>query len=417
MDHILGYESVISGNRYDFDPDGIMYICEKTGENLELIYNYDIIRKRVSPESLKKNRDYSIWRYAPLLPIKSTEYIPHLKIGWTPLYKSRCLGKEMGLENLYLKDDGRNPSASFKDRASSVALVRAIELKAKIITGASTGNAGSSMACLCSNVGMPAVIFVPESTPVAKLAQLLIFGARLFAVRGTYDDAFDLCLKVSKEFDWINRNTGYNPFTREGKKTCSYEIMEQLNWKVPDRVFVPVGDGNIISGIGKGFKDLLELGYIGRLPRLMAVQSENSNSVYLSLKEYQKNPEKPIKLHKVRATTIADSISVDFPRDSHMAARVVIESAGDAIQVKDQEILEALGQLGRREGIFAEPAGSTAYAGVKKAVELGIIKSDETVVALVTGSGLKDVKNALKVAGEPEKIDPTLEAVKKALKI
>lgn len=415
MDHVAGYESVISRNQYDFNPKEMKYLCDKTGENLEVIYDYKKIKSRISPQSLKENRDYSVWRYAPLLPIESTELAPPLQIGWTPLYKSKKLGKMIGANNLYLKDDGRNPSASFKDRASSVALVRARELGADIVTGASTGNAGSSMACLCASVGLPAVIFVPENAPVAKLCQLLIFGARLFAVRGTYDDAFDLCLAVSKEFGWVNRNTGYNPFTREGKKTCAYEIMEQLEWKIPDWVFVSVGDGNIISGIGKGFRDLHALGYIDRLPRLMAVQSDKSNAIYTSYKKYLENPNEEIQCVTVAATTIADSISVDLPRDCHMAVRTIITTNGDAIEVSDEEILDALSQLGKNEGIFVEPAGATAYAGVKKAVEKGLIKPSETVVAVLTGNGLKDVKNALKVAGEPEKIEPTLEAVKKAL--
>lgn len=416
MQHVLGYESVISRNKYDYDHSKIRYLCEKTGENLEIIYNYNYIKKAFSRESLRDNRDYSIWRYAPILPVKLKERVIPLSIGWTPLYKSRKLAGKLGLKNLFLKDDGRNPSASFKDRASSVALVKAMEMGADIITGASTGNAGSSMACLCASVGMPAVIFVPESAPVAKLVQMLIFGTKLFAVRGTYDEAFDLCLKVSKEFGWVNRNTGYNPFTREGKKTCALEIAEQLGWKAPDAVFVSVGDGNIISGIGKGFRDLIALGFIEKMPRIYGVQSKQSNSVYLSVKKAKENPGKPIEIISVSATTIADSISVDLPRDGHMAVRTILESGGDAIEVDDSEILEAIKELGCSEGIFTEPAGSTSYAGVKKAVEAGIVDPDETIVAILTGNGLKDVKSALRVAGEPVKIEPDLESVKKVLK-
>lgn len=413
MKHIKGYKSVISGNTYDYEPGQIKYQCDKTGENLEVIYDYDYIRSHFSREDLANCRDYSVWRYAPMLPIKSLDHIPPLQIGWTPLYQSRKLGKELDLNNLYFKDDGRNPSASFKDRASSVALVRAIEDGAGIVTGASTGNAGSSMACLCASVGMPAVIFVPEKAPVAKIAQLLIFGARVFAVRGTYDEAFDLCLQVSKEFDWINRNTGYNPFTREGKKTCSYEICEQLGWKAPDRVFVSVGDGNIISGLWKGFRDLYELGFIDRMPKLMGIQSEKSNSVYLSVEASKMDPEAGIKVCQVSATTIADSISVDIPRDGAMAVRAILETDGDAVEVSDEEILEAVKLLGKKEGIFAEPAGATAYAGVRKIALRGDLDENETIVAVITGNGLKDVSSALKVAGEPVKINPSLDDVKK----
>lgn len=415
MDHLKGYTSVLTSCNYKYQPGKIKYTCDRTGENLEVQYDYDKIKKRFNRESLKKNRDYSIWRYSPLLPIKSIENAPPLDVGWTPLYHAKKLGKKLKLDNLYLKDDGRNPSASFKDRASAVALVNAIENGAEIVTGASTGNAGSSMACLCASVGMPAVIFVPENAPPAKLAQMMVFGARLFAVRGSYDDAFDLCLKVSEEFGWINRNTGFNPFTREGKKTCSYEICEQLQWKSPDYVFVPVGDGNIISGIGKGFKDFIRMGFIDKMPKIYGVQSEKSNSVYLSVKKAQKNPGKPIEIIPVKATTIADSISVDLPRDGCMAVRTILESGGDAIQVPDEKILEAIVDLGKNEGIFAEPAGATAYAGVKKAAREGIINPGDTVVALVTGNGLKDVHSAMKAAGKPTVIDPTLEAVKEVM--
>jgi threonine synthase len=350
MDYIAGYRSVAGGNFYRYEPGKIRYTDDKTGENLEIVYDYELIKRRFSKKHLLDNRNYSIWRYAPLLPVKSLDNIPPLHVGWTPLYKSRKLGTQCNIQNLYFKDDSRNPSASFKDRASAVALASAIEAGADIITGASTGNAGSSMACMCASMGIPAVIFVPENAPVAKLVQMLMFGAKLFAVRGTYDDAFDLCLKVSQEFGWVNRNTGYNPFTREGKKTCAYEICEQLDWQVPDRVFVPVGDGNIISGIGKGFRELLEIGFIDRMPAMMGVQSTLSNSIYLSVKNKQKNPGSELEIIPVNSTTVADSISVDLPRDGYLAARTILESGGDAIEVTDEEILQAGKELAKNEG-------------------------------------------------------------------
>lgn len=416
MKHIKGYRSVKSGNEYDYEAGKIKYLCDKTGENLEVVYDYKEIGKSFTKKSLKENMDFSVWRYSPLMPIKSIEHAPPLQIGWTPIYKSKKIGPSLGLPNLYFKDDGRNPSASFKDRASSVALVTAIEAGADIVTGASTGNAGSSMACLCASVGMPAVIFVPEKAPIAKLTQMLIFGTKLFAVKGTYDDAFDLCLKVSQEFGWINRNTGYNPMTREGKKTCALEIAEQMNWDVPDAVFVPVGDGNIISGIGKGFRDLVELGFIEKSPRIIAVQSEKSNSIHISHKKIRENPGAELDIIPVSATTIADSISVDLPRDGHMAVRTILESGGDSVQVSDEEILAAIKELGTNEGIFAEPAAATSLAGVKQALKEGIIGSDDRIVALITGNGLKDVNSAMKVAGSPISIEPTIEAVKSILK-
>ena len=378
------------------------YNCPSCSENLDIVYDYKEIKKSFSKETLSQNKDYSIWRYEPLLPIEDLNNIPPLQIGWTPLYEAKNLGK-----NLFLKDDGKNPSASFKDRASAVAIVRAQELGAKIVTGASTGNAGSSMACLATSLGIPAIIFIPQKAPKAKITQLLIFGAKVIMVKGTYDEAFDLCLEATREYGWYNRNTGYNPYTREGKKTAAFEICEQLDWQVPDKVFVPVGDGNIISGIWKGFKDLKEIGFINRLPQLVAVQSNLSNAIVKAVNE------RGGKIEPVKATTIADSISVDMPRDGLAAVKAVQESNGLAVEVSDKEILEAIKIVARATGIFGEPAGVTSYAGYKRLKEEGKIEKKERVVCLITGNGLKDIDSSIKVAGEPFLIEPSLEGLKK----
>jgi len=380
------------------------YNCPSCFENLDIVYNYEEIKKTFTKENLSQNKDYSIWRYEPLLSIEGLSRIPPLQIGWTPLYEAKNLGK-----NLFLKDDGKNPSASFKDRASAIAIVRAQELRAKIVTGASTGNAGSSMACLAASLGIPAVIFVPQKAPKAKITQLLIFGAKVIMVKGSYDDAFDLCLEATKEYGWYNRNTGYNPYTREGKKTAAFEICEQLDWQVPDKVFVPVGDGNIISGIWKGFRDLKEIGFIDRLPQLVAVQSELSNAIVKAVNEGGG------KIEPVKATTIADSISVDMPRDGLAAVKAIQESKGLAVEVSDEEILEAIKIVARATGIFGEPAGVTSYAGYKRLKEEGKIEKKERVVCLITGNGLKDIDSSMKVAGEPFLIEPTLEALKEVI--
>ncbi|MBU1908505.1 MAG: threonine synthase, partial [Verrucomicrobia bacterium] len=348
---------------------------------------------------------------------------PPLRIGWTPLYAAGRLGAPLGLKQLYIKDDGLNPSASFKDRAGAVALVRAREKGAKVIAGASTGNAGSSMACLTASVGLPCVIFVPEKAPPAKIAQLLVFGARVLAVRGTYDDAFDLCMKICDERGWFNRNTGHNPFTREGKKTCSYEICEQLGWHAPDRVVVPTGDGNIISGIWKGMKDLYAVGLIDRLPKIDCAQSEKSNAITRAVEQVRAaHPDgaasvdwRHVRIEPVKATTLADSISVDVPRDGLAAVRAVIESGGEACTVPDEEILAAIPELARGAGVFAEPAAACAWAVTRRLAQAGRIQPDEKVICLVTGNGLKDVGAARKAAGEPVLIKPTVEAANDAL--
>jgi len=401
MSNVKGLKCISCGREYEVE--GMQYICEECGGNLEVIYNYKEIASRLTRESLAKDTDYSVWRYWDLLPLSDRSNIMPLQIGWTPLYRTERLEKKLGLKSLYLKDDGRNPSGSFKDRASSVAICKALELGFDVIAGASTGNAASSTACLGASLGISPTIFVPAAAPEAKVAQLLVFGATVYAVQGTYDEAFDLCTEICAEYGWFNRNTGYNPYTREGKKTVSFEICEQLGWEVPDTVLVPVGDGNIISGVWKGFKDLKVVGLIDRLPRLVAVQSDKSSAVVDALLGDGK-------VRPIEATTVADSISVDLPRDGEAAVKAVKESNGTGILVSDEKILQSILTIARGAGIFGEPAGVTAYAGLEKMREEATIGDDETVVCLVTGNGLKDVKSAIKVAGNPISIQPTLDS-------
>jgi threonine synthase len=404
-DKIRGLKCVHCGTEYLCD--GMQYICDSCGCNFDVIYDYEAVRKVLTRKILAEDKDFSVWRYWALLPLYDHSRIMPLQIGWTPLYRAQRLEKKLGLKALYLKDDGRNPSGSFKDRASSVAICKALELGFPVIAGASTGNAASSTACLGASLGISPVIFVPAAAPEAKVAQLLVFGATVYAVNGSYDDAFDLCTEVCSEYGWFNRNTGYNPYTREGKKTVSFEICEQLGWEVPDTVLVPVGDGNIITGVWKGFKDLLGVGLIDRLPRLIAVQSEKSSAVVDAvLGDGVVRP--------VSATTVADSISVDLPRDGEAAVKAVKESKGTGVLVSDEAILESILTIARGAGVFAEPAGATAYAGLEKMRAEGIVSGDETVVCLVTGNGLKDVKSAIRVAGSPTPIDPTLDAFRAA---
>ncbi|MDO8733980.1 MAG: threonine synthase [Elusimicrobiota bacterium] len=429
MKNILGLKCINCSKEHS-DSD-VKYVCPSCGGNLDVVYNYPEIKKKFTRSTLTTDENLSIWRYLPVLPLESDfscqlNFFPKLHIGWTPLYRAENLSKKYNFPNLYLKDDGRNPSASFKDRASSVVVVKGQELGVKTFTTASTGNAGCALACMCANLQLPCVIFVPKTAPKAKIAQLLLFGAKVIAVHGTYDDAFDLSLKASDEFGWYCRSTGYNPYTREGKKTAAYEICEQLKWNVPDKVFVSVGDGNIISGIWKGFKDFYALGFIDKLPQLVAVQSEKSNAIAKAWKNVAVNvnsqnvvaglvPAK-IKIIPVKATTIADSISVDMPRDGVAAVKAVLESKGFTIEVSDDEILSAIKEIAENEGVFAEPAASTSFVGFKKALKENKIKENETVVCLITGNGLKNVESAMKVAGVPVLIEPNIEEVKKIIK-
>lgn len=405
MDHILGLKCVLCGEEYSTDE--VLYVCPKHGYEgiLDVQYDYELIAKRLTKDGLAQNHDYSIWRYKPLLPIDAESPAPPLQVGWTPLYRAKRLGEKVGLSNLYLKDEGRNPTASLKDRASTVGVVKAQELGKKIITCASTGNAASSLAGLAASVGMRNIIFVPESAPTAKVAQLLIFGAQVIMVKGTYDEAFDLCLEASHEFGWYSRNTAYNPYLSEGKKTATLEVCEQLGWRAPDRVFVSVGDGCIIGGLHKGFKDLLALGFIERLPRLVGVQAEGAAPLVRAWETGKFEPVIP--------NTLADSISVGVPRDRVKALRAVRETGGQYVAVSDEEILEAMRQLGKEAAIFAEPAGAAGFAGLVKVADE--IDPQESIVVLVTGNGLKDVESAIKATKEPPRIEPTMKDLRRLM--
>lgn len=390
------------------------FVCPKCGGNLDVRYNYEAARAVGFP-----NERDDLFRYSALLPIRDAGLATPLRVGMTPLYRADRLGELAGLKHLWLKDDGLNPSASFKDRAGAVALVVARERGAKVVAGATTGNAGSSMACLAASVAMPCVIFVPEKAPPAKIAQLLVFGAKVIAVKGNYDQAFDLCAEVCAKQGWFNRNTGSNPFTREGKKTCSYEIWEQSGRKVPNWIVVPAGDGNIISGIWKGFRDLKAMGLVTHMPRLLCAQAEKSAAISLTVRNIRKGHAPctwaDVEVEQVEATTIADSISVDIPRDGLAAVRAVVESDGECVTVSDSEILQAIPEIAQAAGVFAEPAAAAGWACARKAAAGGLIRPDERVVCLITGNGLKDVGSARKSVGEPIVVEPTLSAVEKGL--
>ncbi len=374
------------------------YTCPSCGGNLDVLNDRDTILAQVRQSPFDGTR------------------IP-LRIGNTPLYAAERLGRSIGLRNLFLKDDTVNPSASSKDRASAAAVLRAMNMRANVIAVASTGNAGSSLACVAAAAGLQAIVFVPESAPPAKLTQALSFGARVYAVRGNYDDAFDLCLAASSEFGWFNRSTGYNPFTREGKKVCAWEIWTALEGRVPDRVIVPTGDGNILSGMWKGWCELKSAGLIDRLPRIDCAQSSNSDAINRTVRMVRGSDVPAwdaVELEAVAASTVADSISVDKPRDGLAAVRAIVESGGEAVSVPDDEILAAIPEIASAAGVFPEPAAAAPWAALKQLVQDSRIAPDELVVCLVSGNGLKDIAGARRVAGEPTLIDCTLDALRES---
>ena len=422
MKNFTGYKCSLCGTEYL--PGQVTYTCPKDGGNLDVVIDFDSIGKKYQPEDITSRTEPSLWKYLPLLPVSEPagDSTPLHAAGGTPVFALPRLAEKLGLKHLWLKDESRNPSASFKDRASAILVARAQEIKAEVVVTASTGNAGAALACMAAAVGQKAIIFAPKSAPPAKVAQLLVFGAKVILVDGTYDDAFDLTVKAADEFGWYCRNTGYNPFTVEGKKTAAFEIWEwwmeaHRDWHKKDSpldnhpplcIFVSVGDGNIISGIHKGFKDLLALGWIPNMPRIIGVQAEGSAAI---ANAFNANTET---ITPVSATTLADSISVDLPRDGVRAVRAAKETGGTYITVADDEIIKSIAELGKM-GVFAEPAGATAYAGLVKATSLGVVGSDDPILVMNTGSGLKDVRAAMQAVQSAPIIEPTLEAVKKLL--
>ena len=422
MNHTyVGYQCSLCGNQYD--PRDILYTCPNDGGNLDILLDFEKINKVFSPSVILDSPERSIWRYLPLLPVDRPPGwgTPLHFVGNTPVYSPARIADKYRLKSFWVKDESTNPTASFKDRASAILVVRAHEIGAQVVVTASTGNAGAALAGMAAAVGQKSVIFAPKSAPPAKVAQLLVYDAEVILVDGTYDDAFDLSLTAAEEFGWYCRNTGYNPFTAEGKKTAAFEIWDWFNQ--PDNqtrlqprngklksfseltIFVSVGDGNIISGIHKGFKDLKELGWIDQSPKIYGVQAEGSAAI---AKAYHAGHED---ITPVSANTLADSIAVDLPRDGVRAVRAVRETGGDYIEVNDNEILTALAELGQ-DGIFAEPAGAAAYAGFLRALQERKIAQSELFIVINTGSGLKDVHAAMNAVQRAPIIEPSIAALK-----
>jgi len=401
---LIGYRCLDCGHVHN--PVSFHYTCPDCGANLDAFYNYDLITSHWDKQGLADNQDRSLWRFSPLLPVMGQPENKTIQVGGTPLVTAPCLSEEIGIASLWIKDDTRNPSGSLKDRASEVGLQHAAELKMDTIVTASTGNAAASLAALAACHGQKAVILAPATAPPAKLTQILQYGAILCPVDGNYDAAFDLATEVAERFGWYSRSTGINPVMSEGKKTVALEIAEQLDWRAPDFVFVPVGDGCIIGGVYKGFYDLLKLGWIGHLPRIIAVQADGSAAIVKALVSNSI-------IKSVQAQTVADSIAVDLPRDGLKALRAVRESNGFGITVSDEAILQSQKLMAEKTGIFTEPAAAAAFAGLLKALDGDLVKSDNSVVVLATGSGLKDIAAAQKMITIPVAIEPDFAAFQK----
>lgn len=385
------------GREYEATPNLTNCDC---GGILDIVYDYDYVKSVFRKDDLK-TRPYDMWRYRELLPVEPDTELPPLRVGWSPLYEAERLAKQLGLRRLWIKDDGLNPTASLKDRASAMAVAKAREAGAQVIACSSTGNAASSLAGNAAAAGLKTYIFVPSRAPKGKVAQLMSFGATVISVQGSYEDTFELSRQAIDRWGWYNRNAAINPFLSEGKKTVGLEIMEQLGWAAPDYIAISVGDGCTIAGLWKGLKDLYAIGFIDRLPKLIAVQAEGCCPINRAVEENA--PWRPME-----ENTLADSIAVGVPRNPDKAINAIRESQGLTVEVSDAEIMAAQKLLGTSCGVFGEPAGVTGTAGLKKLCAQGRIPAGATAVSVVTGNGLKDVANAIKACGEPIAVPPEL---------
>lgn len=408
MHYVRHLECVRCGKTYPATPTSTT--CPECGPEgiLDVVFDYAAIRRDWDRDRVARAEYPDMWRWMPLLPVEPDGRRGPLVPGDTPLVNVPRLAEAIGLARLWLKDEGRSPTASLKDRASGVGVAKALEAGARTLATASTGNAASSLAGACAAAGLEAVIFVPKTAAEGKVAQLLIFGATVFQVDGTYADAFRLATEAIAEYGWYNRLSGINPYLVEGKKTCGLEIALNLNWQAPDWVVVSVGDGCTVAGIARAFEELHTLGWIERTPRILGVQAEGAPAIHDCFHSgaYRHGPE----------ATIADGIAVGEPRNYLKAVRRVRASGGTFVLVSDEDIKAAMRLTGRLTGVFAEPAAGAAVAGLARAVDAGIVGPEESAVAVISGSGLKDIRRAVEAAGAPLRIKPAMSAVRAALR-
>ncbi len=406
MKNVKFAKCVRCSKEYEATPTVTSCAC---GGILDIVYDYDYIRGILTKETLKERNNASMWRYRELLPVEESTQDTPLRVGMSPLYEAKRLAEVLGLSRVWVKDDGLNPTASLKDRASAMAVAKAKEAGASVIACSSTGNAASSLAGNAAAAGMETFIFVPSRAPKGKVAQLMTFGAHVVSVQGSYEETFDLSKQAIDRWGWYNRNAAINPYLSEGKKTVALEIMEQLNWEVPDYVAISVGDGCTIAGAWKGLKDLHAIGFIDRLPRLISVQAEGCCPLNRAIQSGEE-------WFPMEENTIADSIAVGVPRNADKALMAIRESNGLVVNVSDAEIMAAQKLLGNTCGVFGEPAGVAGTAGVKKLCDEGKLPKEATVVSVVTGNGLKDVANAIEACGEPISIKSDMSLLLEAFK-
>lgn len=409
MPNVVDLACTLCGTVYPPEPDRL--VCDACGDVGTLDVRYDLDRVAAETDRHALVGD-DMWRYRPLLPVDPDDVAPRLRVGGTPLYPAPGLAAAGGVAQVWVKDEGIEPTASLKDRASAMVVAKAMGFGRRVVATASTGNAAAALAGMCAaSDGVAARILVPAAAPEAKIAQLLAYGARVYLIDGDYDAAFDLCRAAAARFGWYDRSTGVNPYTSEGKKTAALEIVEQLGWTAPDAMFVSVGDGSIVGGLHKGLADALALGWIDRMPRLYGVQSAGSDYLVQAFERNEDVTTKP----PIEARTLADSIAANLPKDRVKAMRAIRESRGAFLRVDDTAILAAVPVLAAATGVFAEPAAAAAYAGFVEAAREGLVGPRERVVVVSTGSGLKDSRAAMRATAAagiaPTRLPPDLDAL------
>jgi threonine synthase len=393
-----------------YEIDEVIYFCKKCGDILEIKIDQAELKEKLQTSQWQKT-PISVWRYRDFLPIHEATRIVTLSEGGTGLHRSQRLGDELGLKNLYVKNEGENPTGSFKDRGMTVGVTKAAELGARHVICASTGNTSASLAAYAARAGLKCTVLIPSGKiAYGKLAQAMIHGAKVLQVKGNFDQALEFVLKLAEKHKSIYLLNSINPFRIEGQKTLGFEICEQLNNQAPDRIIVPVGNAGNISAIWKGINEFYQLGYIKSLPKMTGIQAAGSAPIAQAIKANSQTitpVEKP--------ETLATAIRIGAPVSWKKAVNAIRDSHGTAETVTDEEILDAQKMLARIEGIFVEPASASSIAGLKKLVKNGVIGKDERVVCVTTGHGLKDPDTAIAQSEKPIEVEADISAIEGAL--
>jgi len=403
------YQACIAcGEKYDADE--ILYSCKRCGDLLEVKYDYDIIGAKLE-KSDWQTLPLSVWRYKDFMPIRDPSKIVSLNEGGTGLHLCQRLGNLLGVRRLYVKNEGENPTGSFKDRGMTVGITKAVELNMKTVICASTGNTSASLAAYAAKAGLQCIVLIPSGKiAYGKLAQAMVYGAKVVQIRGDFDQALKMVLDLSEKHREVYLLNSVNPYRLEGQKSLAYEICDQLNREAPDRVVLPVGNAGNISALWKGFTEFHKLGLIDKLPKMTGIQAEGAAPITKAIKNGS-NEIAPVK----QPETIATAIRIGAPVSWKKALKAIRESKGTAETVTDEEILEAQKMLARSEGLFVEPASASSIAGLKKLSEAEKIDKDEVIVCVTTGHGLKDPDIAIKISEKPFEVDAEMESIEKLL--